>query len=107
MTANDYAEVKRERSSFRILANENIVFVFKTGSPEKVSLYRFVQKGKNRRFDYESYNVRHGEGPIKGLPVEVTTYGERSYKLFPSSALAPGEYAIIIADELYTFGIDQ
>jgi hypothetical protein len=99
--------VKGERSSLRIRANENIVFVFKTGSPEKVSLYRFLQKGKNRRFDYESHNQRHGEGPIKGLPVEVTTYGERSYKLVSSSALAPGEYAIIVADEVYTFGIDQ
>lgn len=56
-TLNQCAEVKGERSSFRIRANENIVFVFKTGSPEKVSLYRFVQKGKNRRFDYESDKV--------------------------------------------------
>ena len=95
-------EVKGASSSFRMRANENIDFVFKTGSPEKVSLYRFVQKGKKRYFDFNQ-----GPKPIKGLPVEVSTYGERSYKLVPASPLAPGEYAINVAGEIYTFGVDQ
>ena len=91
-------------SSFRVKANEPIEFIFKTGSPEKVSLYHFVPKGRNRRFDF-SKGVANPE-PIKGLPIEVSTYGERSYKLVPASPLAPGEYAIILADEVYTFGVD-
>lgn len=43
-------EVAGENSSFRVKAGEKNEFVFKTGSPEKVALYRFIQKGKKRRF---------------------------------------------------------
>ena len=95
-------EVKGVSSTFRIKASESIEFIFKTGSPEKVSLYRFVQKGKRRYFD-----VGQGSKPIKGLSIEVSQFGASSYKLVPISPLTPGEYAIIIADELYTFGVDQ
>jgi hypothetical protein len=44
--------------------------------------------------------------PVKGLPVELTQFGASSYKLVPASPLTPGEYAITIADEVYTFGVD-
>jgi hypothetical protein len=96
--------VKGAGSSFRIKANEDIEFVFKTGSPEKVSLYRFVQKGIKRYFDF-SKGLAQPE-PIKGLSVEVSQFGASSYKLVPASPLTPGEYAIIIAEEVYTFGVD-
>jgi len=100
-------EVSQERSSFRTRAGENTDFVFKVGSPEKVSLYRFDQKGNKRRFDYGTMGGTKGDQIIKGLAVEVSTYGERSYKLVPASPLTAGEYAIVIADEVYTFGVDQ
>jgi hypothetical protein len=95
-------EVKGGSSSFRIKAKENTAFVFKTGSPEKVSLYPFILKSSKRSFDFNQ-----GTKPIKGLPVEVSQFGEKSYKMIPVSPLTSGEYAINIAGEIYTFGIDR
>ena len=103
-------EVSGDSSSFRLKASEKVDFVFKTGSPEKVSLYRFDQKKNKRRFDYEKghgYDLRQGLEAIRGLPADVSKYGESSYKLVPASPLPPGEYAINIAGEVYTFGVDQ
>jgi hypothetical protein len=102
-------QVSRDRSSFRLKVGDKLEFVFKTGSPEKVSLYRFDQKSNKRRFDYEKGHGRNGDSglePIKGLPVEVSKFGESSYQLVPASPLTPGEYAIMIAEEAYTFGVD-
>jgi Cu/Ag efflux protein CusF len=102
-------QVSRDRSSFRLKVGDKLEFVFKTGSPEKVSLYRFDQKSNKRRFDYEKGHGRNGDSglePIKGLSVEVSKFGESSYALVPASALTPGEYAIMIAGEVYTFGVD-
>ncbi len=95
-----------DRSSFRLQTSDTVEFVFKTGSPEKVSLYLFKVKKNNRWFDLEKWGQGRNE-PIKGLPVEVTQYCTSSYKLVPTSPLAPGEYAITSAGEVYTFGIDQ
>jgi hypothetical protein len=98
--------VAHPQSTFRIKAGETIEFTFKTGSPEKVSLYRFERKGKKREFDYYREGSTSGNKVLKGLPVDVTTYGERSYKLTPGTALTPGEYAITIAGTIYSFGVD-
>ena len=43
---------------------------------------------------------------VNNLPIEVRKYSESSYKLAPASSLPPGEYAMIIAEEVYTFGVD-
>jgi hypothetical protein len=101
-----YAVVSGSQSSFRIKASNNIAFTFKTGSPEKVSLYSFEQKKNKRRFLFEKIRGAMIIVPVKGLPVELTQFGASSYKLVPASPLTPGEYAITIADEVYTFGVD-
>jgi hypothetical protein len=91
-----------------VKAGEKLEFLFKTGSPEQMSLYSFELKKNMRSFAYaRENNMGRIFEEIKGLPVEVSIYGERSYKLVPASPLAPGEYAIIIAEEVYTFGVDQ
>jgi hypothetical protein len=102
-------EVSGDHSPFRLKAGDKIEFVFKTGSPEKVSLYPLNLKKKHRRFDVAKCksSCALNSTPIKGLPIEVSQFGEHSYKLVPASQFAPGEYAIIIADEVYTFGVDQ
>jgi hypothetical protein len=102
-----FVEVKGAQSTFRVKAGEVIEFVFKTGSPEKVSLYRFDVKKNKRAVQTAMLNRMGGGQLIKGLPIEVSKFGESSYKLVPASPLTPGEYAIIIADEIYTFGVDQ
>jgi len=101
---DQFVAVSGQSSSFRIRSGERIDFVFQTGSPEKVSLYRLIQKKKKRQLYYEKNWVTIA--PIKGLPADVSKYGESSYKLVPASPLAPGEYAINFAGEVYTFGVD-
>jgi hypothetical protein len=102
-----FVEVKGAQSSFRIKAGENIQFVFNTGNPEKVSLYLFEQKKNKRQVQTVMLDIRGGGKLLKGLPAEVSKYGESSYQLVPASALTPGEYAIFLADQVYTFGVDQ
>jgi hypothetical protein len=102
-----FVEVQGAQSSFRIKAGENTEFVFNTGNPEKVSLYLFEQKKKKRQVQTMMLDVRGGGKLLKGLPAEVSRHGESSYKLVPASPLTPGEYAIFLADQVYTFGVDQ
>ena len=112
-----FITVSGEHSSFRLKANKKAEFVFITGSPEKVALYRFGPDGKTRMqyrivskdrwFIVEKNSSLDGTEPINGLPEEITKYGESSYMLVPASPLAPGEYAITIAGQMFTFGIDQ
>lgn len=101
-------ELSGNHSSFRLKAGDKVEFVFKTGSPEKVSLYPVYLKKKVRRFDTARCRMACSASstPIKGLPAEVSQFGERSYKLTPASPLAPGEYVIMIAGEAFTFGVD-
>jgi hypothetical protein len=101
-----FEEVKGGQSAFRIKTGEIIEFVFKTGSPEKVSLFRFEVKKNKRQFQTMMLNRMGGGQLIKGIAVEVSKLGESSYKLIPASPLTPGEYTIVIADNLYTFGVD-
>jgi hypothetical protein len=107
--ACDTVELSGESSSLRIKADDKLTFVFKTGNPEKVSLYRFDLKKKKRSFVVAKLapGTMGGSQEFRGLPVEVSQYGSSSYKLVPTSPLTPGEYAIMIAGVLYTFGIDQ
>jgi len=100
-------EVRGGQSTFRIAAAEKIEFVFNTGSPEKVSLYAFEQKKNKRQFQTAKLRVTGGGEMIKGLPVEVSKYGDSSYRLIPTSPLNPGEYGIVIAGAVYTFGVDK
>jgi hypothetical protein len=104
----NYVVVSGKTSSFRLKADEKAEFVFQTGSPEKVSLYRFDHKKNNRQFLTEKIApaVYGGSEDVKGLSIEVSKYGASSYKLVPAAPLTPGEYAIIIAGEVYTFGVD-
>jgi len=102
-----FVELKGAQSSFRIKAGENTEFVFNTGNPEKVSLYLFEQKKDKRQVQTVMLDVRGGGKLLKGLPAEVSKYGESSYKLVPASPLTPGEYVIFLGDQNYTFGVDQ
>ncbi|MGD0800467.1 MAG: hypothetical protein ABR906_04045 [Terracidiphilus sp.] len=104
-----YVVVTGGQSTFRIKAGDKIEFVFNTGSPEKVSLYGFIQKKSERRFEFQKQpsTWKMEVAIVKGLTIDVSKFGESSYKLVPASPLAPGEYAIIIAGNLYSFGVDQ
>jgi hypothetical protein len=108
-TSTGSIKLSGERSSFRLGANEKAEFVFKTGTPEAVRLYLFIQKKDFRYSDL--VKVKAGWKPerdfIPSIPVEVTKFGESSYKLAPKSPLGPGEYGIDLGGRIFTFGIDQ
>jgi hypothetical protein len=108
-TVTGSIEISGERSSFRVNANEKAEFVFKTGAPEAVRLYPFMQKKNLRYCDLVKLKGAWTKEReiIQGVPVEITKFGESSYKLVPKSPLGPGEYGIDLSGRLFTFGIDQ
>lgn len=105
-------EVSGTGSSFRLKSSDKFDFVFNTGNPEKISLFRFdLKKGKRNLVVEKMVRPKFGTGfraeEIRGLPVTVTKFGTSSYQLVPAAPLSPGEYVIVIAGEAYTFGVDQ
>ena len=44
---------------------------------------------------------------FQGTPIEITKFGDSSYKVVPKSPLGPGEYRMDLGGRLFTFGIDQ
>jgi hypothetical protein len=107
-TATGSIEITGEGSAFRMSASEKPEFVFKTGTPEAVKLYIFVQKKGARSSDLVKIKAgwTQERDYAPGIPVEITKFGESSYKLVPRSPLAPGEYGIDLSGGLFTFGVD-
>lgn len=108
-TVTGSIQISGERSSFRVKASEKIEFVFKTGQPENIRLYPFSLKKNLRYCDLVKLKgvwTKERE-TLQGIPVEITKFGESSYKLVPKSPLEPGEYGIDLSGKLFTFGIDQ
>jgi hypothetical protein len=107
-TATGSIEIAGERSAFRVSASEKLEFVFKTGTPEAVKLYVFVQKKGYRSSDLVKIKAgwTQERDYTQGIPVEITKFGESSYKLVPKSPLAPGEYGIDLSGGIFTFGVD-
>ena len=102
-----FIEMSGEHSSYRIKAGANVEFVFKIGNPENVALYAFSLKKKKRLTEYSELLSNWGKRPIPGIPAEVVSYGQSSFKLVPKSPLAVGEYVISTGNKMFTFGIDQ
>jgi len=105
MTVTGSLVVRGETSSFHVSQNYPTEFVFRIGNPEAIKLYRFTQKGEKREFVAVTAKGRSRQTD-PGIPVDVTKYGESSYKLKPRSPLGPGEYAIVTAEKVYSFGVD-
>jgi hypothetical protein len=107
-TSTGILQIPGERSSFRMKAQDKEEFIFKTEHPESTRLYPFTVKKNLRQYELVKLKGMGRERETHlGTPVEVTKFGESSYKMVPKSPLAPGEYAIDIAGKLFTFGIDQ
>ena len=108
-TATGSIQISEDRSTFRLKAGDKIEFIFKTGQPENVRLWPFIQKKSLRQCDVVKIKGRYSKEreTSQGVPVEITKFGDSSYKLVPKSPLGLGEYAIDVAGKLFTFGIDQ
>jgi len=99
------------QSTFRLRAEEKAEFVFKVGNPENVTLYPCVQKKHQRLANYAKdqlhANWTADKTSIAGLPVEITQFGDSSFKLAPKASLGPGEYVISTSTKMFSFGIDK
>jgi hypothetical protein len=84
-----YVVVSHSQSSFRVKAGDPTLFVFKSPIPERVCLYSFEVVNKKRQFAYATISGHFGATLIKGLPIEVSQFAGKIYKVVPASPLAP------------------
>jgi hypothetical protein len=103
----DSVKVSGEASSFRIAANDKTTFIFKVFKDEdagKAKLFQFTVKGEGREYELGKWK-RRDFTPNPGLTLNVAKFGESSYKLSSEVRLDPGEYALTIGSQLFTFGV--
>ena len=105
------ADLEGKSARLRLHSDTNISFVVQLpfgSDPRRIELYPLVVKDGNRQ-------IRLAEGSIfKGLrvnyPVQlnITKFGQNSYKLTPVAGLAAGEYAFLEYDseDVFCFGVD-
>jgi hypothetical protein len=103
--------VSGQRSFFRIV-DDRPAFVFKIGNPENARLYALTIDDKNQKKIQRWFSLVHAVGKTRqispGMPVEITRFGQSSYKLVPKPSLRSGEYAVVLSgSKVFTFGIDQ
>jgi hypothetical protein len=103
-------EVPGERSFVRIV-DDKPTFVYKIGNPENAHLYALTIDYKDKKKTWRWFSLVHVVGKTRqvspGVPVEITKFGQSSYKLVPTQPLRPGEYAVLVGgSKVFTFGID-
>lgn len=77
--------------------------------PTKIKLYLLTVTGGKRETVILTVVAFGGaKSELKTLTVDVTKYGQSSYKLTPAQPLAPGEYVLVATDstDAYCFGVD-
>ena len=103
ITMKQSVEIKGAASAFRVPSQNKIVFVYDATTLPRV--YKFAVRGNKRKFEYGKVSVRSST-PIDGLPISVSRYKDAAFQFSADQPLEPGEYAILFADKLYTFGVD-
>jgi hypothetical protein len=105
LTPTISVQMQGSASPFRVPSHDKIVFVFDATIMPK--LYRFTVNGKKREFAFEKESQRNTT-PIDGLSTSVSKYsGGSAYQLSADERLSPGEYALVFADRIFTFGVDE
>jgi len=97
-------QMEGKASAFRIPSHNKIVFVYDATTMPR--LYKFTVKGSKREFPYQKGNLRNST-PIDGIPVSVSRYKGTALQFSSDAPLDPGEYGIVFADRIYTFGVDE
>ncbi len=98
------ADLDGKSAALRVPANEKIGFVVQLpyrSDPRKIQLASLVVKDGKRQLIIE-----HDALPIQ---LNISRFGQNSYKLMPAVSLAVGEYAFIAEDsnDIYCFGVDK
>jgi len=98
--------VSGSASSFHIGDSQpTFVFqVFKEEEASRAKLYQFSAKGPDREYDLGKWH-RKESTTNTGLPLDISKYGQSSFKVTPGSPLAPGEYALTLGPTVFTFGV--
>lgn len=77
--------------------------------PNKIKLYLLdVSGGKRETVIMTVVAFGGAKSELKTLTLDVTKYGQNSYKLTPAQTLAPGEYVLVATDstDAFCFGVD-
>jgi len=99
--------VSGDTSPFQIQSNPNITFVFKVFKEEAAAgakLFHFDVKGSGREYDLGKWK-RRDYTPNPGLPVNISKFGDSSFKLSSETPLEPGEYALTLGPTVFTFSV--
>jgi len=93
------------RSNVRVRQGQKIVFVVRLdggGDPRQFQLFRLES-----RMNYRQTQATMGGSPPV-LPLTIQKVGDSVYEIFPSRALAAGEYSVSAANsnDSYCFGVD-
>jgi hypothetical protein len=106
------AELKGNRSSFRLRSAQVPEFVIRGVDPSRFKLYRLKSKKDRRELRISSSGVLGLSGKVTleefEIPLSIAECGLACYKLKPESELGAGEYAIspVDSNDSFTFGID-
>src|SRR5262249_3602738 len=98
--------------SLRLPANQELSFVVELVSgvdPREFELYPFRSMNGKRQLVIGSGSVFRGQPIILPIQINISRYGESSYKISPSHKLAAGEYVFMArsSTEVFCFGVDR
>lgn len=110
--ARAVVELDEERASLRLPSNQELSFVVELASgidPREFQLYPFEAKNGKRQLEINSASVFTGGRARLPLQINISRYGENTYKLTPGRKLAVGEYAFVAggSTEVYCFGVGK
>lgn len=117
--ANGYFLLKGSSSSFRLESNQKQNFIIRLPkgiSPDKIDLFRmFLKDGKRAVPIFASGNFAYPvEAKTSNSPgkfrINISNFGESSYKISPAQNLIAGEYCLSTpneaSNEVFCFGIN-
>ena len=106
------ADLEGKSAALRVPSNEKMSFVVQLpygSDPRKIQLFSFEVKDGNRQLVITSGSVFKGQTLTLPIQLNITRFGQNSYKLTPTDVLAVGEYAFIAENsvDLFCFGVDK
>src|SRR4030095_14198966 len=87
-------ELDKEKAELRLPPNQDLSFVVQLTDgvdPREFQLYPLEVKNRKRRIVLTSGNPFRGPQVLLPIQINMSKYGENSYKIVPASKLAAGE----------------
>jgi hypothetical protein len=105
-------ELEGEKASLRILPNQKMNFVVQLPNgvdPRRIQLYSFSVRGNKRQLEIRSEDIPREGRTIIPIRLNISRYGQNSYKLAPVSDLSAGEYGFMGGGttEVFCFGVES